>query len=107
MAIKYKINVLSALKEKGYSTYKIRKEKLFGEATLQKFRNSELVSWENLNTLCQLLNCQPGNIVGYVPEETGEAFCNTLVQNYESSTDKGEFVPFDEAAKLCDVDMKE
>lgn len=66
MPIVYKMDVLSALKNVGYSSYRIRKEKLLGEATLQKIRSGELVSWENISTICQLLKCQPGDIVGYV-----------------------------------------
>lgn len=66
MPIVYKMDVLSALKDAGYSSYRIRKEKLLGEATLQKIRSKELVSWENITTICQLLNCQPGDIVEYV-----------------------------------------
>lgn len=68
MPIAYKINVLAALKEAGYSTYRIRKEKLFGEATVQKFRSGETVSWENIALICKLLDCQPGDIVEYVDE---------------------------------------
>lgn len=68
MSVQYKINIISALKDAGYSTYRLRKERLFGEATLQKFRNSELVSWENISTVCRLLNCQPGDILEYVPD---------------------------------------
>ena len=71
MPIGYKIDVLAALKDAGYSTYRIRKEKIFGEATVQKFRNAELVSLENIATLCKLLNCQPGDIMEYVPDEEG------------------------------------
>lgn len=63
MPIRYKIDIMTALKEKGYSTYRIRKEKLFGEATLQKFRNGELVSWENIERVCVLLGCDVGDIV--------------------------------------------
>ncbi len=69
MPIGYKIDVISALKAAGYSTYRIRKERLFGEATLQKFRQGELVSWENVSTLCKLLSCQSGDIMEYVTEE--------------------------------------
>lgn len=65
MPIIYKIDVLAELKNKGYSTYRIRKEKIMGEATLQKIRNNKPVSWENIETLCKLLNCQPGDIVEY------------------------------------------
>lgn len=68
--IAYSIDILAALKEKGYSTYRIRKEKLFGEAQLQKLRSNELVSKETLNTLCKLLNVQPGEILKYIPDDS-------------------------------------
>lgn len=64
--LKYKIDVLEELKGKGYSTYKLRKEKLIGEAQIQKIRDGELASKETLNTICKLLNCQPGDILEYV-----------------------------------------
>lgn len=68
MPIKYKIDVLEALKVAGYSTYKLRKDKLIGEATIQRIRNGEPVSWENISTLCALLNCQPGDLLEYLPD---------------------------------------
>lgn len=70
MAIKYKANVLALLKDKGYTTYKLRKEKILGESTLQKMRTDTLLSWAELNTVCTLLNCQPGDIMEYVPDES-------------------------------------
>ena len=36
MAIIYKIDILEELNNIGYSTYKIRKEKILGESTIQK-----------------------------------------------------------------------
>lgn len=71
MPIKYKINVLAALKSAGYSTYKLRKEKIFNETVLQKFRDNELVTADNLALLCELLNCQPGDVLEYVPDSSG------------------------------------
>lgn len=68
MAIKYKINLLESLKSKGYTTYKIRKEKILGESTVQKMRTGTLLSWAELNTVCSLLDCQPGDLVEYVPD---------------------------------------
>lgn len=65
MAIFYKINVLDTLKRAGYTTYRLRKEKIMGQSTLQQFRTGELTSWKNIETLCHLLNCQPGDIIGY------------------------------------------
>ena len=72
MPIVYKMDLLAALKDAGYSSYRIRKEKLLGEATLQKIRNNELVSWENIATICKLLNCQPGDLVMYQEEAPAE-----------------------------------
>lgn len=66
MAIKYKIDILTELKNKGFSSYRIRKEKLLGESTLQKIRQNELVSWENIDKICALLECQPGDLIEYV-----------------------------------------
>ena len=69
MPIVYKINVLQALKEKGYNTNKIRKEKIMGEAMLQKLREGRMVSWATFETLCALLDCQPADLIAY---EKGE-----------------------------------
>ncbi len=72
MPIVYKLDVLLALKERGYTTYKIRKERLLSESTVQKLRKQEPLAWENIETLCRLLDCQPGDIMEYVEEDTGE-----------------------------------
>ena len=69
MALQYKINVLEALKEKGYTTYALRKEKLLSESTIQKLRVGEGVAWDNLDTLCRLLNCDIGDILRYNKED--------------------------------------
>jgi putative transcriptional regulator len=68
MPIKYKIDVLAELKNARYSSYRLRQDKIFGERTIQKFRNKEIVSADNLATLCELLNCQPGDILEYEKE---------------------------------------
>lgn len=68
MSIEYTFDILAKLKEAGYSTYKLRKDKILGEATIQKLRKGELVSWENISTICELLDCQPGDIIKYVPD---------------------------------------
>ena len=65
MPLTYNIDVLEALKQNGYSTYRIRKEKLIGESTLQKIRQGLPVSLKNIETLCGLLHCQPGDIIRY------------------------------------------
>ena len=68
MPLQYKVDVLAVLKEKGYNTNKIRTEGLLSQSTLQKFRQKQGVSWEYLETLCRLLDCQPADIIEYVKE---------------------------------------
>jgi putative transcriptional regulator len=69
MAIVFKVDVLTALKEAGYNTSKIRNDKIMGEAMLQKLRNNELPSWSVFNTLCSLLECQPADLIEYVQDK--------------------------------------
>ena len=73
MPVKYKLNILQALKNAGYNTNRIRKEKLIGQATLQQLRHGELVSWSTIETICKLLQCQPGDILEYVDNEKSGA----------------------------------
>lgn len=70
MSICYKIDILSALKEKGFTTYKIRKEKLLAESTVQALRRGEMVSLDNISRVCGMLGCQPGDLLNYVPDTT-------------------------------------
>lgn len=68
MRLQFKLDVLAALNALGYTTYRLRKEKLLGESTIQKLRDGSGVSWEVLGTLCALLKCQPGDLLEYVEE---------------------------------------
>lgn len=66
MPMQYKTDVIAALKEAGYNTGRIRKDKIMGEAMLQKIRSGQMVSWATLETICDLLDCQPGDIIEFV-----------------------------------------
>lgn len=68
MAFRYKVDVLADLKNAGYTSYKIRKDSLINQAALQKLREGKMIAWEQLNTICKLLNCQPGDLIEYVEE---------------------------------------
>ena len=69
MAIKYKIDIMAELKKHGYSSTRIREEKLIGQSYLQQIRHGELVSWKTLNTICALLGCQPGDLIEYIKDD--------------------------------------
>lgn len=68
--IRYKINILEALKEAGYTTYRIQKGKLLSASTVQKLRNGDTtLTIENLNAICDMLKCQPGELLEWYPAE--------------------------------------
>lgn len=69
MPMQYKTDVIAALKEAGYNTGRIRKDKIMGEAMLQKIRSGQMVSWATLETICDLLDCQPGDIIEFVRDK--------------------------------------
>ena len=66
MSIKYD-KLLALLKEKGYTSYKIRKEGLMGQGTLTAIKNGTGgLDAKTLDRLCAVLKCQPGDIMEYV-----------------------------------------
>ena len=66
--LRYKTDVLAALKSRGYTSYRIRQDNLIGQSYLQQIREGELVSLACLDKLCALLDCQPGDLMEYVPD---------------------------------------
>lgn len=67
--LRYKIDILESLKRIGFTSYRIRKEKIIGEQQMQKIRTGEIASKDTLNTICRLLECQPGDILEYIPDD--------------------------------------
>ena len=72
LPIVYKIDVLAALKERGYNTNRLRKEKLLSEGVIQSLREHKALSFRNLSRICSMLNCQPGDLLEYVPDSEDE-----------------------------------
>ena len=65
--IKYD-KLFKLLEQKNITTYYIRKNKITGEATLTKLRNNEPVNTITIDKFCELLQCQPGDLMEYVPD---------------------------------------
>lgn len=58
----------SLLKEQGIKQIDLRMRGVHPR-TFQKLQNGELIRSDTINQLCALLNCQPGDIMEYVPDE--------------------------------------
>lgn len=70
MGISYQ-KLFELLKTKGYSTYKIRKENLIGQGTLTALKNEKGgLDARTIEKLCRVLECQPNDIMEYIPDTT-------------------------------------
>lgn len=60
--------LLALMESKGLTTYRIRKEKIISESTLQNIREGKRITTDAVAALCDALDCQPGDILEYVPD---------------------------------------
>ena len=82
MPIKYKIDIIEALKTKGYTTYRIRKEKILSEGAMTSIRKSMPISFENLGKLCELLDCNVEDII-YYEKDAGVLKTEEVAENVD------------------------
>lgn len=69
MPISYK-RLFDLLEKNGWTTYRIRKEKLMGQGTLTALKNGTGgLDSKTIAKLCKVLNCQPGDLMEYIPDE--------------------------------------
>ena len=68
MPIKYKINILEELEKKGYNAYRLRKEQIISQATIENLRKDGYISFEVLGRICEILGLQPADIIEYSPD---------------------------------------
>lgn len=60
--------MLALMEQRGLTTYKIRKEKIISESTLQKIRENKSITTDSIASLCEALDCQPGDLMEYVSD---------------------------------------
>jgi len=69
MSIDYK-KLLSILKSRNITSYTItKKDKIIGQATWKKISGNGHIDTRTIEALCKYLNCQPGDIMEYIPDE--------------------------------------
>lgn len=61
--------LLGMFKEKGITSYTIKKEKIIGQATWKNIHDGKHIDTRTIESLCKYLNVQPGDILEYVPDE--------------------------------------
>ena len=63
------VDIPAMLKGKGYSSYRIAREKTFCSGAMQKFRDGKLPSWGELAKLVHLLKVSPCDLIAYQADD--------------------------------------
>ena len=69
LLFRYKIDVMKELSERGFTSTRMRKEKILSEATMQNLRKGKGMTTDTLNTICVILRCQPSDILEIIPTD--------------------------------------
>ena len=69
----YKVDALQELKKRGFSSYVLQKEKIFGAADVHKLRAGLVLGINGIAKLCELLRMQPGQVLRWIPDGCAEA----------------------------------
>lgn len=62
-------DVLQKLKDAGYSTARLRKDGLIGQASIHSLRYGKDISMGTLNTICALTGLPVSELIEYVDDE--------------------------------------
>lgn len=61
--------LLKIFDERKITSYTIRKDNVIGQASWKKIHEGGHVDTRTLDALCKYLNCQPGDLIEYIPDE--------------------------------------
>ena len=65
-------DVLKLLSDNGWSTYRLQREREISNGTISRLRAGQSVSTDTIDTICRLCECQPGDLISYVPDPVKE-----------------------------------
>ena len=77
--VKPGVDLLKLLSECSFTTYQLRKQRLIGEARIQKLRDGELPTWKELDLICRSTCYQVGELIEYVPDDWTPFYLSILV----------------------------
>lgn len=63
--INYKIDILNELKNRGYTTYILRKNKYLSETTIANIRAGKPITMNALDAICIMLRRTPSEIIEF------------------------------------------
>lgn len=61
--------LIQLMKDNKITSYTLKKDKIIGQATYKKIMEGGDIDTRTISKMCELLNCQPGDILQYVSDD--------------------------------------
>ena len=61
-------DILARLSKAGWSAYRLAKEHVLSPSILDRLRTGKPITISTLDIICRLCDCQPGDILSYIPD---------------------------------------
>lgn len=65
-------DILKRLSDHGWSGNRLQREHMISNGTIAQIRNGKPITTITIDTICKLCECQPGDLIKYVPDEGAE-----------------------------------
>lgn len=60
--------MLNLMNERGINSYVCKRDNIIGQATYKKIKEGGDIDTRTIAKMCEILNCQPGDLLEYVPD---------------------------------------
>ena len=66
------LDILKRLSDHGWSGNRLQHEHLISNGTIAQIRTGKPITTATIDTICRLCDCQPSDLIRYVPDEGAE-----------------------------------
>lgn len=64
--------MLKLMQERGITSYVCKRDNIIGQATYKKIKEGGDIDTRTIAKMCEVLQCQPGDLLTFVPDKTIE-----------------------------------
>ena len=62
------LDIMRKMQEAGWTSYRIKKEKRLPGSVVDRLRTGRPVTTDTIDTVCEMCNCQPGDLLKWIPD---------------------------------------
>lgn len=64
--------MIERMNDRGITSYTVKRDNIIGQATFRKIKEGGDIDTRTIAKMCEVLDCQPGDLLEYVPESKQE-----------------------------------